>query len=138
MTAVHGSQAVLHIADSGGTLRDYTNIVDTTGLPRSVDSVDVTTLGATQKSYIPGLKDGTIPLSGPWDPIYDGYLDGILRKANVAFEYFPAGNTGGGGTNVKYTGTGMLTKYDITSPVADKLGFDAELQQSGNTARSLV
>lgn len=137
MTATHGSAAVLKIADAGATLRDFTAYIESSGLPRTVDPVEVTTLGSVQKSYIPGLKDGTIPLSGFWDATYDGYLDGILRKTTT-FEYYPAGSSGGAGTNVKYAGSGVLTKYDITSPVNDAVKFDAELQQSGNTARSLI
>lgn len=136
--ATHGSQAALKIGDAANTLQDITTKVDTTGLPRSVDNVEVTTLGATQKSYIPGLKDGTLPLSGPFDVTLDAQLDGILRLAGHNFEYYPIGLNNGAGNNVKYAGTGILTKYDISTPMNDKASFDAEFQQSGNTARSLI
>jgi hypothetical protein len=136
--ATHGSVAVVKLGDAANTVTDITAYVDTTGLPRSVDSVETTTLGATQKTYIPGLKDGTLPLSGPFDPTIDALLDGILRKAGRLFEFYPIGNTGGAGTNVKYAGAGIVTKYDISTPVSGRADFSADFQQSGNTARSLV
>ena len=104
MAFSHGKAAVFKIDDVGGTLRDVSTYLSSTGLQRQVDLVDVSTLGDTYHDYILGLIDGTFPLEGNWDPTVDGYLSGLLG-ATVAgdFEYYPAGEPVGA-TKPKYTG----------------------------------
>lgn len=135
MAAVHGSKASLKIADSGATLRDFSAYLTQAGLPREADTAEVTTLGATNKAYIPGLKDGTIPLEGPFDVTIDGYLDGILGLSARNFEYCPQG--AGVATTPKYAGTCILTSYEVTTPVDDAGTFTAEAQLTGTVTRTI-
>jgi len=135
MAAVHGSKASLKIGDSGSTLRDFSAYLTSTGLPRSADTAEVTTLGNSSKLYIPGLKDGTIPLEGPFDVVIDGYLDGILGFAARVFEYCPQG--AGVATTPKYSGTCILTSYEATTPVDDAGTFSAEAQITGPVVRTV-
>ncbi len=137
MAAAHGSKANLKIQDSGGVLRDLSAYLTSTGLPRSADMAEVSTLGLTSKAYIPGLKDGTIPLEGPIDPTVDGYLAGILGLATAArtFEYCPQG-AGVAGTP-KYAGTCWLSSYEQTTGVDDAGTFTAEAQITGDVTRTV-
>jgi hypothetical protein len=127
----HGSKAYLGVDDSGDTLRDLSAYLTSTGLPQSADTAEVSTLGNTSKSYVPGLKDATIPLEGPWDPTVDGYLSGILATERD-FEYGPQGNTGG---YVKYSGRAILTSYEVGTGVDDAGTFSAELQVTDGVTR---
>lgn len=133
MAAVHGSKAFLSVQDSGGVARDLSGFLNESGLARSADTAEVTTGGSNSKKYIPGLKDGTIPIAGPWDATVDGYLDGILGMERV-FIYRPAG-TGTGLVN--YTGSGILTSYEGSSPVDDAGSISGEFQITGDVVRSL-
>lgn len=135
MATAHGSKANLKIGDSGAVLRDFSAYLTSTGLPRSADAAETSTLGSTSKSYIPGLKDGTIPLEGLLDPTYDGYLSGILGLTARAFEYCPQG-AGVTGTP-KYAGNCVLTSYEITTDVGDVGSFTAEAQITGDVTRTI-
>lgn len=134
MPPVHGSKAFFSIQDSGGVARDLSALLDQSGLPRSVDTAEVTTGGMTSKKYIPGLIDGTIPIGGPFDPVMDGYLAGLLGFAERNFIYRPQG-TGTG--LVEYTGAAILTAYEPDTPVDDAGRMTGEFQVSGNVSRAL-
>jgi hypothetical protein len=133
MPAVHGSKATFTVQDSGGTVRDLTGFLDTEGLARSADTAEVTTGGSTSKKYIPGLKDATIPVEGPWDVTVDGYLNGILGMERN-FVYRPAG----AGTGLpEYTGAGILTSYEPETSVDDAGRISGEFQVTGDVARAI-
>lgn len=138
-TFKHGKNTSVQIKDNdtGGTLRDISNVLTDSNFQRAVESADVTAFGASAKEYIAGLADGTVSISGHFDQTVDGYLSGILGKGPVDFEYYPTG-TAAGANNVKYTGKMMLVSYDPSSPVGDKVGFTAEFQLSGAVARAVI
>lgn len=127
----HGSKAYFAVDDSGDVLRNLSTYLTSAGLPMTADTAEVSTLGSTSKAYVPGLKDATIPLEGPWDATVDSYLAGILALEKD-FEYGPAGNTGG---FVKYSGRAILTSYEVSTGVDDAQTFSAEFQVTGNVTR---
>jgi len=132
--AVHGSKAVIKFGTSGapGTPTDISQYVKSISFPEEAETHDTTTLGATSKSYIAGLKDATISIDGVFDPTVDAHLNGILGLDGVAFEYGPAGSTAG---SIKYTGNCICTSYEVETPVDDVATFSAEFQVSGNVTR---
>lgn len=133
MAAVHGSSAYFSVQDSGGTQRDLSTYLSESGLARSADTADVSTGGSTSKKYIAGLKDATIPISGPFDATVDGYLAGILGMTR-AFIFRPAG-TGSG--LPEYTGSGILTSYEESSPVDGAATLSGEFQVTGDVTRTV-
>lgn len=133
MAATHGKNAKFRITDAGSTLRDISAYLTDAGLPRSADTAEVSTLGMNSKAYIPGLLDGTIPISGPWDATVDGYLAGILGMERP-FEYEPAG-TGTG--KVKYSGDAILTAYEPSTGVSDAGRFSGTFQVTGDVTREI-
>jgi hypothetical protein len=136
MAATHGSKASFQVTDSGSTLRDITAFLSEAGLPRSADTAEVSTLSSLSKKYVPGLKDGTVPIAGPFDPTVDGYLQGILGMERT-FEYYPAG-TPVGATKPKYSGSLILTSYEVSTPVDDAATFTGEFQLTGDVARAVA
>lgn len=134
MAFVHGKSAVFKLDDSGGTLRDLSSYLEDISFPRSIETAETTTFGSSAKSYITGLTDATISLSGKFDATADGYLAGVVgQSATLSFEYGPAGSTGG---NVKYTGECILTSYEVGATVGDAVTASVELQVTGSITRT--
>lgn len=134
MAFVHGKSGAFKLDNSGGTLTDISAYLDNVSFPESVETGETTVFGNASKTYVVGLKDTTISLSGKWDSVVDAHLAGILgQSATVTFEYGPAGSTAG---LVKYTGECIVTSYDVTTPVADVVTFSLELQVTGNVTRT--
>lgn len=133
MSSSHGSSAVLKVT-SGGSLRDISQYVTTTGLAREIDKAETSTLGSTVKSYIQGLTDATIPIEGLYDPTVDGYfaaLVGIPGAGGTAFEFYPAGTAG-----IKYSGSVIMSKYEIKSGVEGANEISGEFQVTGAITRA--
>jgi hypothetical protein len=129
MAFVHGKDSVFKLDNSGGSLTDISSYVNNVDFPETSDVSETTTLGADNKTYIAGLKDSTISLSGLWDSTADAIFGAVVgQSATLSFEYSPEGTTGG---NVKYTGEAILTSYAISSPVGDVVGYSADMQVSG-------
>jgi predicted secreted protein len=133
MAFTHGKDSVFKLDNSGGTLTDISTYVNNVDFPETADVSETTTLGADNKTYIAGLKDATISLSGLWDSTADAIFGAVVgQSATLSFEYSPEGTTGG---NVKYEGEAILTSYAISSPVGDAVGYSADLQVSGAITR---
>jgi len=131
----HGKNAVFKLDDSGGTLRDLSTYVNDVSFPRSIETAETTTFGVSggSKTYITGLNDTTISVSGLFDATSDGYLAGILgQSATVSFEYGPLGSTGG---YVKYSGEAIMTSYEVSSAVGDVVSASFDLQVTGAVTR---
>ena len=127
-TFTHGKSAAFKIDDSGGTLRDISNVLTDVAVSRSADVAEVSAFSNSSKAYVAGLKDATITISGSFDATVDGYLKGILG-ASGSFEFYPIGNTGG---NPKVTGEAICTSYDRTPDVGGAVTFTAAFQVSGD------
>ena len=133
MAFVHGSDSVFKLDNSGGSLTDVSSYVNNVDFPQTADVAETTTLGASNKTYIVGLKDATISLSGLWDATADAIFGAVVgQSATLSFEYSPEG-TGSGA--VKYTGEAIMTNYAKSSPVGDVVGYSADLQVTGAVTR---
>ena len=130
-TFVHGKSTFFSVDDTGGTVRDISNTLTSVDFPETIDTAETTAFGATSKSYIVGLRDATISVSGLWDATVDGYFIGT-EPATRSFVFGPAGNTSG---YVKYSGECILTSYSVSSPVADVDTFSADFQVTANVTR---
>ena len=131
-TFVHGKSTNFSLDDTGGTSRDLSNTLTSVDFPETIDTAESTAFGATSKSYIVGLRDATISVSGLWDAAIDGYIIGT-EPATRTFIFGPAGSTGG---NVKYTGECILTNYSVSNPVGDVVTYSLDLQCTGGVTRT--
>lgn len=130
-TFVHGKSTNFQIDDTGGTIRDISDVCDSVDFPQTIETAETTAFGATSKSYIVGLRDATISVSGKWDATVDGYFIGT-EPASRSFVVGPAGSTSG---NVKYSGECILTNYSQSPGVGDAVTFSADFQVTGNVTR---
>ena len=130
-TFVHGKSTHFEIDDTGGTSRDISDTLTSVDFPETIDTAETTAFGSTSRSYIVGLRDATISISGIWDATVDSYFIGT-EPATRSFIYGPAGDTA---SNVKYSGECILTSYAISNPVGDVVTFSADFQVTGNVTR---
>jgi hypothetical protein len=124
----HGTKAKLTI-----NAVDVSQYLKETGADLSVDTAETTTLTATGKTYIPGLPDGKIPLSGLFDPTMDAAVAAAITAGIVAFIFQPQGTTSG---LPKYTGNCFYTKYTLKDNTNDAGAFEAEAQITNGWTRA--
>ena len=130
-TFVHGKSTDFELDDTGGTSRSLANVLTSVDFPETIETAETTAFGDTSKSYIVGLRDASISVSGLWDATVDGYIIGT-EPATRSFIFGPAGSTS---SNVKYTGECILTNYSVSAPVGDVVTFSLDLQVTGNVTR---
>lgn len=126
MAFVHGSNSDISV--DGTNLSQY---VDSVTHDRSVDTAETSAFGDDDKTFIAGLEDGSFSLNGHWDATADAALHGTFDGATVTIIYGPAGSAGGA---VEYTATCLVTGYNITSSVADRVNWSASFQRTGALA----
>ena len=113
----------------GSVLSTY---VDSVTHNRMVETAETTAFSNNDKAFIAGLMDGSFDLSGHWDATADAALHGTFDGATISLIYGPAGSTTG---LVRYTATCLVTGYNITSPVADRVNWSATFQRTGALTR---
>ena len=133
MAFVHGKSSVFKLDNASGSLTDISSFVNNVDFPETADVAETSVLGASNKTYIVGLKDATISISGLFDATVDAILGAVVgQTATLSYEYSPEGTASG---KVKYTGEAILTNYNLSSPVGDVVAYSADLQCSGAVTR---
>lgn len=150
MSKAHGKNSYLAIgdADNADALTDISTYLNNAELARSRSTAESTGFSPTGsvRSYVAGLKDGTVSVSGVWDgaaAAIDVLLDALMDTDTPAsWQLGPHGNGSGavkyeGGPNGSGSaGEGLiLTDYTISSPLDDVVAFDAEFQVTGRAIR---
>lgn len=133
MAFVHGKSSVFKLDNASGSITDISAFVNNVDFPETADVAETSVLGASNKTYIVGLKDATISLSGLFDATADAIFGAVVgQTATLTFEYSPEGTASG---KIKYTGECILTNYAMSSPVGDVVAYSADLQVSGAVTR---
>lgn len=129
----HGKSTVFKVDNNAGSLTDISNTLTDVSFPQSVDTAETSAFGASAKSYVVGLTDATLSVSGNFDATVDAHLAAIVGKADsVSFEYGPEGSTA---TYTKYTGEALLTSYEKSGAIGDVVTYSAEFQVTGAITR---
>lgn len=130
MGFVHGKGSSIKVATFD--MSAYTNNV---AFNQKADSHDTTTFGKNSHTYIGGLKDGTITLTG----IYDSGTGGPKAKlqpllaTTVVCVWAPEGAVTG---KPLVTVSAVLTAYEETAPVADIIAWSVTGQLSDDAVYS--
>ncbi len=128
-TFVHGKNAQFELE---GT--NLSNTLNEITLPREIETAETTAFGTQDKTYITGLSDATVSLSGMFDATVDSAISTIITNlksgsiASASFTYGPSGSAGG---KPQFTGEALVTSYEISSPVGDVVTYSLELQVTG-------
>jgi TP901-1 family phage major tail protein len=133
-TFVHGKNAqfVLESTNLSNTLNEIS-------LPREIETAETTTFGTQDKTYIVGLSDATVSLSGMFDATADSAINAVISNlksgsiASASFTYGPSGSAGG---KPQFTGQALVTSYEVSSPVGDVVTYSLELQVTGGVTGS--
>lgn len=140
MSFVHGKKSVFKIDNSAGTLTDISAYCDEVSLSRDIETAETTAFGDDAKTYITGLSDATISVSGKFDAgsasAVDPVLSGILGSASTVSWAYRANSASASSTNPEYQGEGIVTSYEITGSVGDAVTFSAEVQCTGTITRA--
>jgi len=133
MAFVHGKSSVFKLDNASGSMTDISSFVNNVDFPETADVAETSVLGASNKTYIVGLKDATIGLTGFFDATADAIFGAVIgQSATLSFEYSPEGTASG---KIKYTGECILTNYALSSPVGDVVAYSGDLQVSGAITR---
>jgi hypothetical protein len=129
----HGKSTVFKVDNSGGTLTDISNTLTDVSFTQTIETAETSSFGSSAKTYIVGLSDSSLSVSGNFDATVDAHLAAIVGKADsVSFEYGPEGSTAG---FVKYTGEALLTSYEKSGAIGDVVTYSAEFQVTGAVTR---
>lgn len=129
----HGKNASFKVDNSGGTLTNISDTLNSVTFPREIETLETTSFGSSTRSYVVGFSDATISIEGSFDATVDAHLAGILgQEASVSFEYGPEGTTNG---LVKYTGEAFMTSYETSAGIGDIVSYSAEFQVTGAITR---
>ena len=111
---------------------DISSYIDSIGgIDNSTDMLETTSFGATSKTFVGGLRNGSkITISGKWDSALHTTINALLGSAtSSAWVYGPAGTTTG---NVKFSGSCFVESYEPAAQVAGLVTWSASLQVTGN------
>jgi hypothetical protein len=129
----HGKRTAvfLNATDMSPYLNDATTA-------REIEANETTTFGSNAKTYITGLDDGTISLSGMFDGsanASDEILEGRVGQDDNVLTVLPEGTLVG---SRAILANGDLTTYEISAPVADVVAIEAGLQVDGGIRKGYV
>ena len=129
-TFVHGKGTKVYLDEFEMTT--YFNSADVT---LTNETAEITAFGATSKSYLLGLADGTLSMGGMWNQETDGSdeeLHAILGSATAAnITVAEAAGTIGNRATIARCDE---TNYSISNPVADVSTITADFQGTANSA----
>lgn len=137
MAFSHGTQARVWLDGHAASC-----VVNEVSIDAEVDTAETTTLCKTAKTYIPGLEDGTVSLSGFFDTDTAdpaGTLESVLHdRARTLFPilYYPQGGDMAG--DPAYIMNGFLSSYAIGTSVSEAATVEMEYQTSSGFIRGLV
>lgn len=132
MAAKHGRNTYISVDST-----DLSGFTDNSEFSQEVDTHETTVYGEDNKTYIPGLIDGTFTMSGRYDdnasgpkPTLEAVIDGDAAVELVR--------------RVEGTGTGLpeetfnaiCESYVETNPVGDKITWSADFQITGAVTRT--
>lgn len=124
----HGSKAAVYV--NGVNLSTF---CDEASMSIDVDTAETTTFGKTWKTFLPGVAGGENEISGAWDPTAStgpaAVLLGVVSGGTaVPVVYFPGGSASG---QRSASFSGILTSYEETSAVGDRVAFSSSFVFDG-------
>jgi len=134
MAFVHGKGIFAGLAVAGAVapttnLSAYCNKVD---WPRSADTAETSVFGLSDKTFIAGMKGGSITIEGVWDTTLDGILE---PKLGTIFALFYA--PGGSGTTGYYCDA-LMNAYNPPGGIGDAVKWTAGFIITGPVTRATV
>lgn len=129
MAVSHGKSAIFQYDNAAGSLTDISTKISSVTFTPTADSAETSTLGTTSKSYIPGLKDCTISLTGLYDTAIGAMFNSALGNTTTkTFQYDPQGSSSG---NDRWSGESFVTSFAIDTNLGGAATWSADIQVTG-------
>lgn len=135
----HGKDTRVILANpTADTIYDLSQFFNDVSISKTIETPETTTFSnGGIKTYIPGIKDSNLSLSGYYDGTASG-VDAILTEAisNDADDAVLAFPTGGNIPNdICYMARAVEGKYDLKSPIGGVVAVDTEFAADGGVWR---
>ncbi len=133
-TFIHGKNTAVYIDEF-----DLTSYFNDVSIAQENEVAETTAFGDTNKSYLLGLRSGTLSMSGMWSADTDGSdeeLQALLGNATTPLLTVREGAAAIGGSAV--IAQANETSYAITSPVADINTIVADFECTPNQVSNLT
>lgn len=127
MAFLHGKSTAVYFAE-----KNLTAYFNSASRNASVETAETTVFGQNSKSYIAGLKDGTVSVAGLFDGAagaVDEILAGSLGATSAKPVTFVLAATPAVGSPTQHGG-GVTTSYEVSAPVGDVVSTSAEFQMT--------
>ena len=113
---------------------DISSYVNQLSLSRDVNTLETTSFGSDQATYVVGVEGLSISGSATFDATADGVFAGLFDGSSVAFDYRPDNTS----SQPKYTGNALVTNYTIDSSAGDLVSISFSLIVTGAVTRGTV
>jgi hypothetical protein len=139
----HGKSARFELDNASGTLVALTDVIEDISFSQSLETAETTTMGSSAKTYITGLSDATISISGKFDATIDAQINAVqaaLAAGTVTSSSWSyRANSGAiAAGNPEYQGEALITSYEVSASVGDVVTFSLELQVTGAITRDVT
>lgn len=139
-TFSHGKATKIEVDNAAGALVDISNVANSVEMPMPRDTAETSTFGTSAKTYVVGMNDSTVSISGLFDAtvdamlaaVLDGQADGSIPSSTVVY-----GPQGGATGKVKYSLEVIWTSYSVSTGTGDVASFSLEGQRTGSTTRGV-
>lgn len=114
---------------NGNNISAYCDSID---VERKIDSIDTTTFGQAGHTYLGGMTDGSIKVSGTYDSSASGpkaVFEPIMAAGLLVSAIYRPEGTGTGKPTETFSV--LVTSYKESSKAADMIKWDGEMQISG-------
>tara|TARA_R110000787_G_scaffold100231_3_gene205121 strand:- start:1615 stop:2367 length:753 start_codon:yes stop_codon:yes gene_type:complete len=125
---IHGKNTAVYVDEF-----DLTTYFNSSDLAISNDTAETTTYAATNKSFVVGLRTGTLSLSGLWSATTDGSdeeLQALLGNATTPLVTVREGAAAIGSKAILAQANEL--NYSISSPLGDVAAISADFECSTN------
>lgn len=134
MGFVHGKG--VEVLYGGAKLTSFFNDVS---VSQNLDTAETSAFGDDAKTYVTGMKDGTLSLSGMFDGAA-GAVDDVLKTtigaaSNDVVTVAPEGLTAG---LRGFSAAVKQTTYDVSSPIGDVVATSLDVQADGGVDRGVL
>jgi hypothetical protein len=126
LSKFHGRVSALHLADSGATLRDISEDVNSVDAPQNADTAEVSGFGDSTKKYVVGLADSQMRVQGNFNPDSNkshAVLSGVVGgTTGLAMHFYPRGSVAG---QPVFKGSVLVSEYSLQSSIGGAVTFSA-------------
>jgi hypothetical protein len=134
MAFFHGKKTAVFVGPA-----ELTRYFNEASVSRDIETAETTAFGDDDKTYIIGLKDGTLSTSGMFDGDAGAVDEQIATTLGAdAADVVTVGPEGPFAFKVSYSCAARKTSYEVSSPVGDVVAANLSIQADGGVDRGVI